>query len=114
MGLENVTMEQAAAMVAQSANAKNNILCEEHGFFPGKPSLMSNPPVKGCKSCVMAVMMWDFATTPPHLQAERVAQLESLTHNLIHESETNPNFNPDAFFDDIHIDIEHEDEPESN
>lgn len=107
--------EQSQLLAVQSGRAKDNIFCEDHGFYPGKNPLLSNPSMKGCKSCVMATMMYDiFGTTPPEKRAERLAQLESLTKNLIAESQTNPEFDPDKFFNAVTIDVEHEeDEPAS-
>jgi hypothetical protein len=86
----NLSKEETSRILGSAKHAREEIYCAEHQFFPGKPTFglkNDNQPALGCKSCSMARLMYDFATTPPHLRAERVAQLESLVPKLVKEVE---------------------------
>lgn len=81
------TQEQLGRIINEIGGDKVTLLCPRHNYAASKIP----PKSSGCAECWRAYFWYDYATTPPHMRAERLDELEAVIHHAA-EYERNGKF----------------------
>jgi len=90
MPYTNVEKEQILRDIGDQS--KVMVFCQRHMYF-GEPD---TAPTAGCKGCWLVYYTVLIGRTPPHLRAQRIAELTDLVHHINEEVEKG-NFDVDLF-----------------
>lgn len=77
-----MTPQEQQAYIEQALDPnKISAYCGEHSYHGPSKTNRDIKPFKNCARCWFVFYLHDMASTPPHLRAERLAELEEVIHH---------------------------------